>query len=302
MVKCTNCKKVFDEDKYYGICPKCATYNRPKRNDNIDEMFGFDNNYFGTDFTTQQYGEKDHDRMHRQYDGASSGQFHQKQTPTYEQMQLNLDIENKRRKKTNVKKTYTGTASGNAQQRSKKQVMAVIIIIFALIMFICGLICKIAEKMAMNAEYTLEYEIKQVGTGQVFEYYGIPVSVSHVEEIDTTLIQDGLPEGMKMIAIHTKCHNEEYEWVSINDCIYVKYGNTYKQPISSYEMDAALVVLRIDSSLVRSESGFLSEDGMFLVLVDEAANDFTLILDEKEEVNQIEVLKKRFEVPLSLGE
>ena len=29
-MKCLSCGKIFDYDKYYGICPKCGTYNKPE--------------------------------------------------------------------------------------------------------------------------------------------------------------------------------------------------------------------------------------------------------------------------------
>lgn len=28
MTECSRCKKQFDEEKYYEICPKCGLYNR----------------------------------------------------------------------------------------------------------------------------------------------------------------------------------------------------------------------------------------------------------------------------------
>lgn len=298
MIKCTNCNKVFDEEKYYGICPKCATYNRPKRNDNIDEMFGFENAYSDTDFTTKQYGEKDHDRMHKQYDGVSSKTLHNNPTPTYEQMKLDIDKKNSRRSKTK----RTVTISGDSSQKSMMTVKLIAIIIFAVIMFISGMVCVIAKSVASKAEYTLSYETKQVECGKIFEYYGIPVSISHAEVIDTELIKEGLPDGMKMIAIHTKCHTEEYNWVSVYDSIYIKSNDSYRQIIDRYELEAALVILKIDPELVLTETGFLRQDGMFITFVDENADEVTLVLDEKEEINQIEVLKNRYEVVLPLGE
>jgi hypothetical protein len=41
MVKCSSCGKRFDYDKYYGICPKCGSYNRPvDQQTNQDPLWG----------------------------------------------------------------------------------------------------------------------------------------------------------------------------------------------------------------------------------------------------------------------
>ena len=29
-MKCKNCGKIFDYEKYYGICPKCGTFQKPE--------------------------------------------------------------------------------------------------------------------------------------------------------------------------------------------------------------------------------------------------------------------------------
>lgn len=50
-IKCSNCKKKFDNDQYHGICPKCGAFNR---------------------VTTAE--QEDHDRYHQMYD---SGNVHE---------------------------------------------------------------------------------------------------------------------------------------------------------------------------------------------------------------------------------
>ncbi len=39
-MKCRRCKTNFDYEKYYGICPKCAAYNRPDGRDELKEVMG----------------------------------------------------------------------------------------------------------------------------------------------------------------------------------------------------------------------------------------------------------------------
>ena len=39
-MKCRRCKTNFDYDTYYGICPKCAAYNRPDGKDEMKTVMG----------------------------------------------------------------------------------------------------------------------------------------------------------------------------------------------------------------------------------------------------------------------
>lgn len=46
-IKCANCKKNFDMEKYYGICPKCCAFNRPSAADQQHKEYHsmYDNGY-----------------------------------------------------------------------------------------------------------------------------------------------------------------------------------------------------------------------------------------------------------------
>ena len=48
LVTCAKCKKIYDYEKYNGICPKCARYNR------------------------ETTAAQDHQEYHNQYDGGYS--------------------------------------------------------------------------------------------------------------------------------------------------------------------------------------------------------------------------------------
>ena len=41
-MKCLSCGKQFDYEKYYGICPKCGTYNKPATTQTSEEQVTFD--------------------------------------------------------------------------------------------------------------------------------------------------------------------------------------------------------------------------------------------------------------------
>jgi len=293
MIKCTNCGKVFDEEKYYGICPKCATYNRPKRNDNIDELFGFHTSEEGKT-STERFGESDHDRMHRQYDGMSSDKIHKNVTPTYEQMQKHLYQKRNR----NCGQELT------PKKKSKAIVGMIFGTIFAVTIVLSLLICFLIEKNARKAEYSLEYERQTVETGETFYYYDVPVTIYGAREVDTSLIKDGLPQGHKMIVISLEVSNEEYNWITLDDQVYIACGDTFKRPIHSSEMGSVLTLLGIPEDMIFSPNAFLHQDGqgVFIALVDEDVEQVTLVLEEREEEHKIQVLKKRYELTLPIGE
>lgn len=55
--RCMGCHKMFDFDKYYGICPKCGTFNQKR-----------------------EEAEELHQEMHKQYDSFN---MHKEKTPSY---------------------------------------------------------------------------------------------------------------------------------------------------------------------------------------------------------------------------
>ncbi len=63
LVTCEKCKKIYDYDKYNGICPKCARYNR--ETSAIQEHQDYHDKYDGGYSHTAQ---DDHHSYHQRYD------------------------------------------------------------------------------------------------------------------------------------------------------------------------------------------------------------------------------------------
>lgn len=63
LVTCSKCKKIYDYDKYNGICPKCARYN--KETSAAAEHQEYHNKYDGGYSHTAQ---DDHHSFHQKYD------------------------------------------------------------------------------------------------------------------------------------------------------------------------------------------------------------------------------------------
>lgn len=62
-VKCSHCKKSFDYENYYGLCPKCGTYNKKMVDSTADSTYSI--NFDGGKSSYQP--EKEHRRMHEFY-------------------------------------------------------------------------------------------------------------------------------------------------------------------------------------------------------------------------------------------
>jgi len=63
LVTCSKCKKIYDYDKYNGICPKCARYN--KETSAAQEHQEYHDKYDGGYSHTAQ---DDHHSYHQKYD------------------------------------------------------------------------------------------------------------------------------------------------------------------------------------------------------------------------------------------
>ena len=75
-IKCVKCGKMYDEEKYYGICPKCGRYNRE-----------------------ESAGEKEHQEMHKKYDDGYSHtenddhhRFHKEYDNSYSHTETQKDV------------------------------------------------------------------------------------------------------------------------------------------------------------------------------------------------------------------
>lgn len=101
LVTCSKCKKIYEYDKYNGICPKCARYNSDKTS--AQEHQEYHDKYDGGYNHTEQ---DDHHSYHQKYDDNKDPHFGQlagTQMTLHEVMgaehKVNLEAQNGNKKK-----------------------------------------------------------------------------------------------------------------------------------------------------------------------------------------------------------
>ena len=88
LITCAKCKKIYDYDKYNGICPKCARYNR--ETSAAAEHQDYHNKYDGGYSHTAQ---DDHHSYHQRYDSNKTP--HVKLTIEPKEKNSSMDTANK---------------------------------------------------------------------------------------------------------------------------------------------------------------------------------------------------------------
>lgn len=66
-IKCSSCHKQFDNEKYYGICPKCGAFNKLRLAE--EEHMNYHDMYDGGN-THSEYDK--HEKYHEMYDDTTS--------------------------------------------------------------------------------------------------------------------------------------------------------------------------------------------------------------------------------------
>lgn len=80
-ITCTSCHKKFDNDKYYGICPKCGAFNNLHFGGNdahgrLHEMYDDKNAH--SDYAEHEQLHETYDNKNAHSDYAKHEQFHKK--------------------------------------------------------------------------------------------------------------------------------------------------------------------------------------------------------------------------------
>ena len=109
-ITCTNCRKKFDKEKYYGICPKCGTFHYRSAEEQHAEMHKLYDDYEHNEYY-------DHDKYHQMYDNSD----HYENNQTYNSSEHYNDLSNSYSEKQYKPAPSVSTSRVNSNSNKKSQ-------------------------------------------------------------------------------------------------------------------------------------------------------------------------------------
>lgn len=324
MAKCFNCGKNFDYEKYYGICPKCGTYNREETPEEAHMALHeqYDNREHCQ--SHEQYNDLQHSRLHEQYDNQRQNQQHYEAGTGTSQGRY-------------VAAPWPAAAKRQGTARAKATPGAILVFVL-LIIGIVGTIAfpilyTFGRSMRLGVSVT-EDIFSQAGedlygddggsdsAGDVLyaeqtapvvqRNAGEPLYLGNDGELAVTVgaarvrvpagYVEGFPKGENLVAIsvtHQDAH-VGYEDYSATDMLYVGYyEDTYRACLTSYDMEQYLNVLGSIRIVDRYNISYGEGEGELLVFVPEEVTSLNLYIESRNEdtYEMIEI----YEIPLEIG-
>ena len=125
-ITCTSCHKKFDNDKYYGICPKCGAFNNLHFGGNdahgrLHEMYDDKNAH--SDYAEHEKLHETYDNKNAHSDYAKHEQFHKKYDNTTDHVKVSTagmsgsSIYSEELKKTKKAKINIGNQTGEGDKK-----------------------------------------------------------------------------------------------------------------------------------------------------------------------------------------
>lgn len=303
MAKCFNCGKNFDYEKYYGICPKCGSYNR------------------------EETPEEEHQKLHEQYDTAQVKHAHYE---TEGQGTVSGGGTAQYRY-SGAKQQYYSSApqafqGGQSAAGRAKATPAAIVVFILLILGIIGTILfpvfyTVGKSMQLGFSVVRDisygnfsdvpdtwdsYEDFSGGSEDyVWKEQSAPVVavksgdicyLGSAGELQVTVGEarvrvpagyvDDFPEGERLVAISVAHadNSDSYGDYRALDMLYVGYGeNTYRECLTSYDMEEYLNVLGSIRIVDRYNISYGEDEGEILVFVPEEVTSLELYLESRNE-------------------
>lgn len=214
-MKCLSCGKNFDGEKYYCICPKCGTYNKPE------------------DKTSQTSPEADF---------------------IYEEPQAESDREDAV-KSPDVDITKTAASVPDAQETREKKAkrnLLILIVIFLALSFLFTIVKNIVvgylgtdNYKASHREDVTEVAVSKGKVGQAYTVekdYGRTLTVASAEVLAEADTVEGLPKGQRLIAVRLESNQvdsidyDSYENAPVDD-FYISYDGSFRSEVGTYQFD-----------------------------------------------------------------
>ena len=260
-MRCYNCNKKFDYEKYYGICPKCGCFNR------------------------RETAEEQHEAMHDRFGDSSDEDCHRSHRTFSAHPGEERDGSF-----TYQEDGYTYTAfEGETAKKKGAGFFGVCILFFVLSVFLLiGTIIYTTVNPMVSVFVTspengsgLEIVKHEAGASFVFQE-NMTLQVPECREVADPSIFPTMEEGKKLVAIHVQGESDgQYEDYNGLYGIYLETEGRYREPVSGYYFEPYAQILGVYPAL--DESSFKGEafcDGWYGFLVDADADTAVLWLDE----------------------
>lgn len=209
-MKCLSCGKNFDYEKYYGICPKCGTYNKAASEADTTQTFQ-------EEFTSTQEAE-----------------------PTQEESVPTQEPE----------PTFFSQTKEEKQKRVRKNLILGIAILVALTIILTivqGIVTgylgssDYREKKRKDIE---EVAIEKSDLGEAYTIeneYGRTLTVAKAEVLAEADTIGGFPAGQRLIAVRIESNKvddisyDTYAHAPVKD-FYISYDGTYRSTVPNYKL------------------------------------------------------------------
>lgn len=209
-MKCLSCGKNFDYEKYYGICPKCGTYNKAASEADTTQTFQ-------EEFTSTQEAE-----------------------PTQEESVPTQEPE----------PTFFSQTKEEKQKRVRKNLILGIAILVALsiiLTIVQGIVTgylgssDYREKKRKDIE---EVAIEKSDLGEAYTIeneYGRTLTVAKAEVLAEADTIGGFPAGQRLIAVRIESNKvddisyDTYAHAPVKD-FYISYDGTYRSTVPNYKL------------------------------------------------------------------
>ncbi len=308
MAKCVNCGKNFDYEKYYGICPKCGTYNR------------------------EESPQEEHRALHERYDSTGQEQPHGQQ-PGPSGTAQGFYGQHGQAGPAQGRYTAAPWPSGPARQKPVRakatpgQVLIFILLIVGIvgtvvfpILYMFGKSVKLgmtiteavtSQKEAESGETTEPEDYPRQTAPVVTRTAGEVLYLGSEGDLAVTVgaarvrvlagYAEDFPEGEKLVAISVTYQEEQpgYTDYEATDMLYVGFGDTYRACLTSYDMEPYLGILGSIRMVDRYTIAYGEGEGDLLVFVPEEVNSLNLYIESRDQ-DTYELLEI-FEIPLEIG-
>ena len=250
-MRCYNCHKNFDYEKYYGICPKCGCFNqketREERHEDLHDRFG------------DSYTHSEERRQEASAHGMSGAS------------------ENVRKAAARPEAKKTAGSRGKG------------FLIFSIIVFVAGFAVLgsgigasifMAADSAAQSDDTLRLIAHEAG--ETFDFQQGSLQVLEAVKLADRETLPGLEEGMQLIAVHVAGESDgEYEDCNRIKEPYLEADGAFRNSISAHEFEPYGQMLGARPALDGWDlSGESSCDGWYGFVTEADAQEIRIWFDE----------------------